>query len=166
VFGAVNALTTAQQTLAWEAHKAAERREIDAVASHIDGVPLAMPALLRAANISKRAARVGFDWHAAEQTADKVAEELGEVREAMRARGEAQSAQKIAEEIGDLLFATANLARKLGLDPESALRAANAKFDKRFRAMERLAAERGQRFEELDLVAQESLWEAVKQAES
>jgi ATP diphosphatase len=92
-----------------------------------------------------------------------VAEELAEVSAA--ARDPRGSAAQIAEEIGDLLFAAANLARKLDVDAEAALRAANAKFERRFRGMESLAAERGQVFEKLDLAAQESLWQAVKRDE-
>jgi ATP diphosphatase len=113
--------------------------------------------------LSKRAARVGFDFEHAGQCADKVDEELAEVREAA-SDGSSASAE-IFEEVGDLLFAAANLARKLNVDAEAALRAANAKFERRFRAMESLAAKRGQVFAELDLAAQESLWQAVKRDE-
>ena len=140
---------------------AAERAEADPSALH--GVPNALPALLRAYKLSKRAARVGFDFEDAGQCADKVDEELAEVRGASR---DARAASpEIFEEIGDLLFAAANLARKLDVDAEAALRAANAKFERRFRGMEALAAKRGQVFAELDLAAQESLWQAVKRGE-
>ena len=117
--------------------------------SALDGVPQALPALMRAYKLSKRAARVGFDFEHAAQTADKVAEELAEVREAAEriARRGRQTSRRgafaeIFEEIGDLLFAAANLARKLDVDAEAALRAANAKFERRFRAMEALGRER------------------------
>jgi uncharacterized protein YabN with tetrapyrrole methylase and pyrophosphatase domain len=165
----------------------------------LDGVPLALPALMRAVKLSKRAARVGFDFECAAQTADKVAEELAEVREAAAAAAAeapeaaaaaaatiqapeaapeaaaaaigtgaappSAAARKIFEEVGDLLFAAANLARKLEVDAEAALRAANLKFERRFHGMERLAALRGEHFESLGLAAQEALWQAVKRAE-
>jgi nucleoside triphosphate diphosphatase len=131
--------------------------------SALQGVPNALPALMRAYKLSKRAARVGFDFENAGQCADKVAEELAEVRAA--ARDSPGASQEIFEEIGDLLFAAANLARKFDIDAEAALRSANAKFERRFRGMESLAAQRGQVFAELDLAAQELLWQAVKRSE-
>lgn len=142
----------------WETIKAAERRgAAAAAASHLEGVPQALPALMRAGKLSRRAARVGFDFETAAQASDKVAEELAEVR--------AAAAAEVFEEVGDLLFAAANLARKLEIDPEAALRAANAKFERRFRAMESLATQSGRPLEELDLDAQERLWQAVKRGE-
>jgi nucleoside triphosphate diphosphatase len=158
VFGGSGPLSYAEQTTAWEDIKATERSDSDASALH--GVPNSLPALIRADKLSKRAARVGFDFEHAHQCADKVEEELAEVR----ATPESAS-QETFEEIGDLLFAAANLARKLNVDAEAALRAANAKFERRFRAMESLAVERGQVFGQLDLAAQESLWQAVKRGE-
>jgi ATP diphosphatase len=161
VFGGSPPLSLTEQSAAWEDIKAAERAGADASALH--GVPNALPALLRAYKLSKRAARVGFDFEHAAQCADKVDEELAEVRAASRdARG---ASPEIFEEVGDLLFAAANLARKLDVDAEAALRAANAKFERRFRGMEALAAQRGQVFAELDLAAQENLWQAVKRGE-
>jgi ATP diphosphatase len=172
VFGDSAAVTAAQQSLIWEDIKEQERVAAragaapSAAASHLDGVPSALPALLRAHKLSKRAARVGFDWHHFEQTADKVAEELAEVRAAARnQRDGAAVSPQVFEEVGDLLFAAANLARKLEVDAEAALRAANAKFERRFRGMETLAAERGESFAHLDLAAQERLWQAVKRGE-
>ncbi len=165
-------LTAAEQSLAWEEGKARERGAVSG--SALNGVPQALPALMRAYKLSKRAARVGFDFEHASQTADKVAEELAEVREAAAGiRGAdvagavpgAGPSQEIFEEIGDLLFAAANLARKLEVDAEAALRAANTKFERRFRAMEALAQERGKPFASLDLDAQEQLWLEVKRAE-
>jgi ATP diphosphatase len=176
VFGGAGALTAAEQSVAWENIKARESPRDGA----LDGVPRAMPALMRAFKLSKRAARVGFDFEHHGQTADKVAEELAEVREAAAGldsaaapdsasagpgtAGAAASAE-IFEEIGDLLFAAANLARKLDVDAEAALRQANDKFERRFRAMEALAASRDQRFAGLNLAAQERLWSEVKRAE-
>jgi ATP diphosphatase len=175
VFGASGPLTPAEQSAAWEQIKAMERSTADgAEYGHLSGVPLALPALMRACKLSKRAARVGFDFEHADQTADKVAEELAEVRDAA-ARGAlanvtdaanaAQATQAIFEEVGDLLFAAANLARKLDVDAEAALRSANAKFERRFRGMESLAAQRGQIFADLNLDAQERLWQEVKRGE-
>jgi nucleoside triphosphate diphosphatase len=131
-----------------------------------------MPALMRAYKLSKRAARAGFDFEHASQTADKVAEELAEVRDAAAQAALAKAADgvdgasgEIFEEIGDLLFAAANLARKLDVDAEAALRSANAKFERRFRGMESLAAQRGEKFADLTLDAQERLWQEVKRGE-
>ena len=164
-------LTIAAQSAAWEDIKARERavaassKIAAATSSALDGVPLALPALMRAFKLSKRAARVGFDFEQASHTADKVAEELAEVREAAAAHGGGAASPEIFEEVGDLLFAAANLARKLDVDAEAALRAANSKFERRFHGMELLAAQRGQKFETLSLAAQEALWQEVKRAE-
>ena len=138
----------------WERLKAQERQAKGAD-SAVDGVALALPALMRAEKLQKRAARVGFDWPDTEGPAEKVREELQELLEA-------PDAEQL-EEAGDLLFAAVNLTRKLGLDAEQALRAANAKFEARFRAMERLAGERGLAFSDLSLDEQEELWQAIKQ---
>ncbi len=169
VFAQVGALTAAELSTAWEQAKAHERGAADgADGGALGGVPQALPALMRAYKLSKRAARVGFDWELAGQTADKVAEELAEVREAANrtaADGAAAPSREIFEEIGDLLFAAANLARKLDVDAEAALRAANAKFERRFRAMESLAAQRGEEFAAMNLAAQERLWQEVKRGE-
>ncbi|MDP9084638.1 MAG: nucleoside triphosphate pyrophosphohydrolase [Pseudomonadota bacterium] len=162
VFGATEALSAAQQSVLWENIKAQER---SASSSHLSGVPAALPALMRACKISKRAARVGFDFEYPSQSADKVAEELAEVRDAVAQHPSVEASQQIFEEIGDLLFAAANLARKLDVDAEAALRSANAKFERRFGAMESLALERGDVFADLDLAAQERLWQEVKRGE-
>jgi ATP diphosphatase len=165
VFGDGAPLSVVEQSSAWESIKAEERGAAGVSALH--GVPSALPALLRAYKLSKRAARVGFDFEHAGQCADKVDEELAEVRAAARSAGGAssQATPEIFEEVGDLLFAAANLARKLDVDAEAALRVANAKFERRFRGMESLALQRGQVFSELDLAAQEALWQAVKRDE-
>jgi len=171
VFAAAGAMTAGQQSVQWEDIKARERNDAarsggTTESSHLDGVPNALPALMRAYKLSKRAARAGFDFEHAAQTADKVAEELAEVREAAAANASSAAASpEIFEEIGDLLFAAANLARKLDVDAEAALRAANGKFERRFRGMETLARERGLVFAELDLAAQEALWQSVKRSE-
>ena len=181
VFGAGAPLTAAEQSILWEDIKAAERAsaeaqrgaaadgaQADAVPSHLDGVPQSLPALMRALKLSKRAARVGFDFEHAGESADKVAEELAEVREAAEQganAGPGPATAAIFEEIGDLLFAAANLARKLDVDAEAALRSANGKFERRFRGMESLAAQRGLVFADLNLAAQERLWQEVKRGE-
>jgi ATP diphosphatase len=123
-------------------------------------VALALPALLRAAKISRRAARIGFDWPDARAVIPKIAEEIGEI-EAEIDKGSEPAA--LEEEIGDLLFAAANLARKLDVEPETALRRATAKFERRFRRVEALAAARGIG---PDIAALEALWQEVKSAES
>ena len=137
----------------WEAIKAAER-EAKGAASALDGVAVALPALMRADKLQKRAARTGFDWPDTQGPVDKLAEEMRELAEA--------GPDERAEEAGDLLFAAVNLVRAYGIAPEDALRAANAKFERRFRGMEALA---GGRFSSLDLDAQEDLWQQVKAAE-
>jgi ATP diphosphatase len=171
VFGERVHLSSTEQSRLWEEIKAQERATPGTSmpgTSALHGVPTALPALLRADKLSKRAARVGFDFEQPGQCADKVAEELAEVRlaaaEPENGGTEAASAE-IFEEIGDLLFAAANLARKLDVDPEAALRAANAKFERRFRAMESLALKRGEVFANLNLAQQEDLWQAVKRDE-
>ncbi len=152
----------------------AEHGAANAERGHLDGVPQALPALMRAYKLSKRAARAGFDFEHAGQTADKVAEELAEVRDAAAqsapeknapAQTPGRATPEIFEEIGDLLFAAANLARKLDVDAEAALRSANAKFERRFRGMESLAMRRGEIFADLNLDAQERLWQEVKRGE-
>ena len=134
----------------WEALKAAERAQKGA-SSAMDGVARALPALMRAEKLQKRAARDGFDWPDAAGPADKINEEIVELAEA--------SPDNRLEEAGDLLFAAVNLVRAYGLSPEEALRAANDKFEHRYRAMERLAQGR---FAALSLDEQEALWQRVK----
>ncbi len=163
VFEAKDNRSAEQQTEAWEIVKARERREkAPAQASALAGVALALPALLRAEKLQKRAARTGFDWADPAPIFDKLEEETQELREAIASGNEAA----MQDEIGDLLFVAANLARRLRIDPEIALRQANAKFERRFHAMETLARERGVDFAALDLDAQEELWQAVKAQET
>ncbi|OYX63615.1 MAG: nucleoside triphosphate pyrophosphohydrolase [Novosphingobium sp. 32-60-15] len=139
----------------WETAKAVER-EAKGATSAMDGVALALPALMRAEKLQKRAARQGFDWPDPEGAAAKVTEEIDELREA------ATDEERIAE-AGDLLFAAVNVVRKYGVAPEDALRAANAKFERRFRGMEALA--QGE-FAGLSLEEQEALWQDVKKSEA
>lgn len=131
----------------WETLKARERPD---AASALDGVMLALPALMRAEKLQKRAARTGFDWPDATGPRDKIDEELVEI-------AEAPDAEARMEEVGDLLFAMVNYARHLGVDPEAALRGANDKFERRFRVIETAPD-----FAALSLDAKESLWQAAK----
>ena len=168
VFGTAEIASAAAQTEAWEEHKASERRARAEAAgtreSVLDGVALALPALLRAAKIQQRAARIGFDWPAARPVIEKIAEEIAELEAELAAEhdGGADPA-KVEDEMGDVLFAAANLARKLDIDPEAALRRATAKFERRFRRVEMLAAERGAG---ADIDALEALWRQVKREEA
>nr|WP_277998361.1 nucleoside triphosphate pyrophosphohydrolase [Sphingomonas liriopis] len=134
----------------WEELKAAERHGKDDP-SALAGVAAGLPALMRAVKLQKRAARVGFDWPDADGSKAKVIEEIEEVTDA--------PADMVEEEVGDLLFAVVNWARHLGIDPEAALRAGNAKFERRFRAMEQVA---GDGFAALSLDDKEALWQQVK----
>ncbi|MDE2294599.1 MAG: nucleoside triphosphate pyrophosphohydrolase [Gammaproteobacteria bacterium] len=164
VFGGEPVAGVLQQTDAWERIKAAERdAAAGGPASLVDGVPLALPALARTHKLGRRAARAGFDFPDAASAAGKVREELAEVLDA-DAR-ERERPERIAEEVGDLLFAAANLARKLGVEPEAALRAANAKFERRIRRMERFAADQDTALAALGLDAQEALWNRAKREE-
>lgn len=151
IFGDAEARTAGEVLANWEALKAAEKPRDSA----LSGVALALPALLRAEKLGKRAARVGFDWPDAAGTRAKIAEELGEL-------DEANTPEHREEELGDLLFVLAQHARKLGVDPEAALRAANAKFERRFRHMEQAA---GEQFAALSPAEMEAYWAAAKAAE-
>ncbi len=145
---------------AWEAEKQRER-QAQARHSALDGVALALPALVRADKLQKRAARVGFDWPDASGAMAKVEEELEEVREAV----DGGNATRIGEEVGDLLFAAVNVARLLGVDTEQALRGSNDRFERRFRSMEKRLLEQDRSMNELDLEALEEAWEAAKKEE-
>jgi len=153
--------------LAWEAHKAAERAAKSAkrqeAPSALDGVALALPALARAQKLQSRAARVGFDWTEAATILDKIEEEIAELREEMAAAERAPA--RIEDELGDLLFALVNLGRRLELDAEGALRHANAKFERRFRRVEALLAERGTTPSQSTLDEMDRLWGQAKREE-
>jgi MazG family protein len=163
VFGGVQINSAAAQAKAWEEHKAAERRDraqaSGAPDSVLDGVALGLPALLRADKIQKRAARIGFDWPDARPVLDKVKEEIAELETELQ---QPAGRRALEDEMGDILFAATNLARKLDIDPEAALRHATAKFERRFRRVEALAAERAVAS---DLDALEALWRQVKREE-
>ncbi len=156
VFGGAAAETDQHsQKLAWEEIKAGERRDKNQ-AGILDDVPLALPALLRAEKLQRRASSVGFDWNDAHKVVEKIAEEAREVVEA------GLDAGKRTEEIGDLLFVMANLARHLKVDPEAALRAANAKFTRRFRFIEAALEAEGRSPAEASLEEMEALWQRAK----
>jgi len=156
----------AQLSRLWEEQKARERAQATAEGAAADhsalaDVPRTLPALTRAAKLGRRAARVGFDWESASQVRDKVLEEVREIEEALAGEGDAGQ-EKLAEEVGDLLFAVANWALHLKIDPEEALRAANSKFERRFRRMEALAAEQGKPLRALDAAQWDALWRQAK----
>jgi ATP diphosphatase len=160
-------ITTGQVIERWETMKAREREakgEADKPAkTTLSGVPKTLPSLLRAYEISSRAAAVGFDWAKAGDVLDKIEEEVAEVRCEVES-GATGHLSRAEEEMGDLLFAITNLSRKLGIEPEAALRRANEKFTKRFDAMERSFAERGQILSDVPLDAMEEEWQRVKAA--
>jgi ATP diphosphatase len=151
------------QSEAWEDHKAVERRararQTGLPESVLDGVALALPALLRAEKIQRRAARTGFDWPDARQVFAKIEEEIAELKSELARNADSAT---LEDEMGDILFAVANLARKLEIDPEAALRRATTKFERRFRRIEALA---GERATGTDLDVLEALWQEVKREE-
>lgn len=149
-----------QQTADWEAIKAVERAG-KAQQGTLDGVAIGLPALLRALKLQKRAARVGFDWPSTTQVLDKITEEAAELVEAK----DQLTQTEVEEEFGDLLFVMANLGRHLGLDPEAALRSANAKFTRRFEGVEARLAQQGKTPAQSDLAEMDALWDAVKASE-
>ncbi|MGX9965187.1 nucleoside triphosphate pyrophosphohydrolase [Roseomonas sp. F4] len=160
VFGEAAARDAGMQNTAWEAQKEAERAA-RAETGTLAGIPPGLPALTRALKISRRAARVGFDWPDANQVLDKLEEEAAELRAELPAMDKARQ----ADELGDLFFVMVNLARKLNLDPEQCLAGANAKFERRFRAVEGRLAARGLAPADAGLEAMEAEWQAVKVAE-
>src|SRR6267154_6320759 len=162
VFGDLKIADADAQTVSWEARKAAERAKKNSTepAGTLDGVARALPALMRAEKIQKRAARVGFDWTAIGPVIDKIEEELAELRSELTA-GKVDQA-RTADELGDVLFAVANLARHCKVDPEAALRATNDKFERRFRYIERQLAEAGRKPVDASLEEMEALWQEAK----
>ncbi len=173
VFGETKARDSAEVLKNWEQLKAEERKAEGKTAgekkeSLLDGVSRALPATLEGFQLTRRAARIGFDWEKAEDVLEKIAEESGELREELKqAASESASDEdkkRVEEEVGDLLFAAVNVARFLHVDPEIALKAANAKFAQRFRAMEARAAESGRKLADVPREEMERYWDEVKAA--
>jgi MazG family protein len=144
--------------VAWEHHKAAEREG----KGTLDGVALALPALLRAIKLQNRAARVGFDWPNLVPVLDKLREELAEIEHEVKAGG---APDRLEDEVGDFLFVVANVARHLGLDPEAALRRTNSKFERRFKRIEELLTMKGKTPSQSTLEEMDALWDQAKAEE-
>jgi MazG family protein len=165
VFAEAAAHTPESQTVSWEATKAEERAAKSggasgsAAPSALDGIALALPALMRADKLQKRAARVGFDWPEPRQVLDKIEEEIGELRAELERDPDSAA---VKDEMGDLLFALVNLARHLKLDSEAVLRQGNDKFERRFKAVESKLARAGRTPEQASLEEMEALWQEVK----
>jgi ATP diphosphatase len=160
VFGATRGAKLDEVNATWERIKREEKagKKTGAAESLLDGVPLALPALTRAEKLQTRAARVGFDWKTPRPILAKLREELAECEAALNSGSE----DAVRDEIGDLIFTVANLARRLGVDPEAAARGANAKFERRFRSMEADAAGTGRDMVAMSLDELEALWVAAK----
>lgn len=167
VFGDATIADADAQTRAWEDHKAAERAkanpDTETPPSVLDGLPSNLPALKQALKLQKRAARVGFDWTEAKDVIGKIHEELGEVTEEFQKANIDTS--RLTDELGDLLFACVNLARKADIDPGTALRGTNLKFEKRFRRVEALLAAEGKAPDQASLEEMEALWINAKTEE-
>ena len=160
VFGDVSHRTADEQTVAWEATKAEERKAKDK-GGILDDVPVGLPALTRAAKLTKRAARVGFDWPSVAEVLDKLDEETAELKAEITA-GDVVAARG---ELGDLLFVLANLARKLEVEPEDALRLTNRKFVRRFETIESALKAQGRTPEQSSLAEMDALWNVAKKSE-
>ncbi len=165
VFGDMKFNDLAEQKTNWKAHKSAERaakaESKGNRTSVLDGVPSAMPALMRCEKLGKRAARVGFEWPDVGGALDKLDEELAELKEEIDGP---QDSERVMDEVGDVLFSVVNVARHLGVDPEAALRHANAKFERRFHAVEDSFAADGLDIAAADLDAMEARWQVAKKA--
>lgn len=164
VFADASIGSAQEQAHAWEQHKAQERAQKPNAqqAGLLDDIARALPAMTRAMKLHKRAAKIGFDWTRAADVLNKLDEEVEEIRHEVLHDGDHA---RLTDEIGDLLFVTSILARHTGVDPESALRHANAKFERRFRGMEALASARGRNLAEMTLQEQDALWDQVKTGE-
>jgi len=166
VFGETYVADSEAQTAAWEQQKEQERlamaADLGVVSSALDGVASSLPALLRAVKLQKRAARVGFDWPDTLNVLDKIQEECAELVEA---QGQPDNQAHIEEEFGDLMFVMANLARHMKIDPEEALRSANAKFEKRFKRVEDKITVLGKTMHQSTLEEMDAQWDLVKQEE-
>ena len=164
VFGDADVRDAAAQTEAWEVHKARERDQKDnQQSSALYDVPLSLPSLLRGLKLQKRAARVGFDWHKIDDVIAKMHEEIAELAEALASKG--KSDPHVLEEFGDLLFVMVNLGRHLDINPEEALRQANSKFERRFKAVEAKFRDKNKTMIDASLDEMEQEWIAVKNDE-
>jgi ATP diphosphatase len=173
VFGSTKNLSPKEVKSLWDSIKAEEKADRKAErekmglppevheSAFLGGIPTALPALTRAQKLTAKAAKVGFDWPDAEQVIDKIHEELEEVKEA----SSSDNIDRVEDEIGDLLFSVTNLARHFAIDPERALRRTNAKFERRFRAVEQALGEQDRSLDEASLEEMERLWVAAKMAE-
>jgi MazG family protein len=155
VFGDATVGSAEEQSRAWEQHKSAEREHHE---SALDGVALALPSLMRAEKLQRRAARTGFDWPDISGPLAKCHEEIAEIEQALQQ----QEQEEVAAEIGDLLFSVVNLARFAGVDPEEALRGSNLRFTQRFKTVEALAEEREQAMTAMSLEELDALWDEAK----
>lgn len=162
VFGDESAETPEDVKTSWEETKARERAEKGQNESALDGVATALPALIRAEKLSKRAARVGFEWPTAELIFRDIHEEIDEIRHEIKVDG---GPERLEDEVGDLLFCVANLARFLGVDPEKALRSTNDKFNRRFRAVEASFKNEGRPLTDCSLDEMDARWDQVKEIE-
>ena len=167
VFGDGEAKTTDGVNQTWEKIKASERAQKAEIKGHerhsaLDGVASALPALMRAEKLTKRAARVGFDWPSTDEVFDKLHEEIGELQAELT---ETPDQDRVEDELGDMLFVMANLSRKLGVDPEVALRRANLKFTRRFHFIENELARDGRNAGQSDLQEMDGLWNEAKKAQ-
>jgi MazG family protein len=160
VFGDECYADATEQTAAWERIKASEKAAQPA--GVLEGIPLALPGLTRSVKLQKKAAKVGFDWGAAEPVLAKIEEEIAEIRHEIATQA---PLERLVDELGDVLFAVANLARHLQLDPEAALRGTNAKFERRFRRIEAWLAEDGRSPADSTLAEMDALWERAKAEE-
>ena len=167
VFGDADIADAEAQTLAWEQHKERERQAKAAdeqrEASVLDNVPLALPGLMRAMKLQRRAARLGFDWPDITPVLDKIEEELAEVREVLDQGGDRD---KLEHEVGDLIFACVNLGRHANIEPEVAMRGVNRRFEQRFRRVETLARAQNQSLAEMSLEEMDRLWNQAKAEEA
>ncbi len=161
VFGDVEVATSSDVVRNWEAIKAGERKTRGALA----GVPHQLPALLKALRITEKAAALGFDWERVNDVVAKLEEEVGELKAELPRGPVGIPSEGVREEMGDILFVVANLARQLGVDPEAALQGANAKFSRRFGAMEERVQSQGSDLRSLSVDELDALWEAVKSQE-
>jgi tetrapyrrole methylase family protein/MazG family protein len=159
VFADVEANDAEQVLVNWEKQKNEERKAENK--SVLSGVPASLPAALKASRLTEKAARVGFDWRKTDDVFDKLDEEIGELREAVKGG----DTSRIEDEMGDLLFTIANIARKTGVNPEEALQSTNRKFIRRFEAMETAVRASGRNLDQLSLEEMDALWEQAKAAE-